>query len=88
MDATDLLQAARGILEESTTATKAKQKAYYDKKARELNVQQGDKVLLLFPNSTHKFQCYWQGPYTVVRRSGKPDNEGLTQICHVNHSRK
>lgn len=71
MDVRDRLQTARGIVEENTLVTQAKQKEYYDKKARELNLQQGNQVLLLLPSSTHTFQAHWQGPYTVVRRLGK-----------------
>ena len=95
MEVKDRLQAARGIVEENAVATQVKQKAYYDKKAWELNLQEGDKVLLLLPSSNHKFQAHWQGPYTVVRRLGKvnyeismPDKGGRKQVYHVNHLRR
>ena len=95
MEVKDRLQAAREIVEENAIATQAKQKAYYDKKARKLNLQEGDKVLLLLLSSTHNFQAHWQGPYTVVRRLGKvnyeksmPDKGGRKQVYHVNHLRR
>ena len=50
---------------------------------------------LLFPTSTRKFVAQWQGPYKVVRRTGKvnykielPDKGGRKQIFHINHLRK
>ena len=72
-----------------------KHKAYYDQKTKEMNLQPGDKVLLLLPSSTKKFIAQWQGPYTVVRCTGKVDYEieitdkgGRKHIFHVDHLRK
>ena len=60
-----------------------------------MNLQPGDKVLLLLPSSTKKFVAQWQGPYTVIRHIGKvnyeiemPEKEGRKQIFHINHLRK
>ena len=49
------METAKELVEENTRVTQAKQKAYYDQKTRELNLQPGDKVLLLLPSSTKKF---------------------------------
>lgn len=95
MEVRDRLATAKEIVEENTKATQAKQKEFYDRKARELNLKAGDKVLLLLPSSTHTFVAQWQGPYIVTRRVGKvnyeikmPDKGGRSQIFHVNHLSK
>ena len=51
---------SQGIVEKNARLTQAKQKEYYDRKARELNLQAGDKVLLLLPSSTKKFVAHWK----------------------------
>ena len=72
-----------------------KQKTYCDQKTHKMNLQTGDKVLLLLPSSTNKFVAQWQGPYTVTKRTGKvnyeiqmPDKGNRKQVFHVNYLRK
>ena len=36
----------------------------------ELEIEAGDKVLVLLPSSTHKLRAEWQGPYEVKQRVG------------------
>ena len=95
MDVRERMEAAREIVEENARTAQQQQKTYYDKKTRETNLQEGDKVLLLFPTSTKKFIAQWQGPYKIVRRIGKvnyeiemPDKGGRKQVYHINHLRK
>ena len=89
------METAKNLVEENTRIAQAKQKTYYDKKTKELNLQPGDKVLLLLPSSTRKFVAHWQGPYEVTRRTGKvnyeiqmPDKGGRKQVFHINYLRK
>ena len=89
------METAKELVEENTRVAQVKQKAYYDQKTRELNLQPGDKVLLLLPSSTKKFVARWQGPYQVTRCTGKvnfkiqmPDKGGCKQVFHINHLRK
>ena len=91
MEVRERMETAREVVEKNAKLTQAKQKEYYNRKARELNLLAGDKVLQLLPSSTKKFVAHWQGPYTVVRRIGKvnyeihmPDKGGRNQIFHVN----
>ena len=86
------MELAREVVEKNARSTQVKQKEYYDRKAREMDLKSGDKVLLLLPSSTKKFVAKWQGPYTVMRRVGKvnyeiemADKGGRRQIFHVNH---
>ena len=95
MDVRNRMETAREIMLENAKEAQVKQKAYYDQKTKEMNLQPGDRVLLLLPSSTKKFIAQWQGPYTVVRGTGKvdyeiemPDKGGRKQIFHVNHLRK
>ena len=52
MSVRNCMETAKELVEENTRVAQAKQKAYYDQKTRELNLQPGDKVLLLLPSST------------------------------------
>ncbi len=63
------------MVEENAKTIQAKQKEYYDRKTKEMDLKAGDKVLLLLPNSTRKFVAKWQGPYTILRRVGKVNFE-------------
>jgi hypothetical protein len=48
-----------------------KNKAYYDKKAKERMFEVNDKVYLFYParkgGRCHKFRAFWQGPFVVKR---------------------
>ena len=49
-----------------------KNKAYYDKKAKERKFEVNDKVYLFCParkpGRCHKFRSFWQGPFIVVQK--------------------
>ena len=49
-----------------------KNKAYYDKKAKERKFEVNDKVYLFCsarkPGRFHKFISFWQGPFIVVQK--------------------
>ena len=51
------------------------QEEWYDMKAREMELKEGDQVLLLLPDSTEKFQAKWRGPYEVKKKLGKVNYE-------------
>ena len=95
MNVRNRMETTKEIVEDNAKAAQAKQKAYYDQKAREMNLQPGDKVLLLLPRSTKTFVAQWQEPYQVTRQTGKvnyeirmPDKGGRKQVFHINHLRK
>lgn len=67
------------------------QKENYDQKAKERDLQVGDKVLVLFPTSGNKLFTEWQGPFEIIWRAGPIDYEVHCpgharehQIYHVN----
>lgn len=85
------MELAKEIVEQNAKSAKERQKEYYDQKAREINLQEGDNVLLLLPSSTKKSVATWQGPYPVTRKIGKvnyeiemSDKGGRRQIFDVN----
>ena len=57
------------IAQEELLKSRKKNKALYDRRAREF--QEGDKVLLLLPTDTNKLLMQWKGPYEVMTRCGK-----------------
>ena len=57
---------------EAITKGKAnKYKQYYDQRAREKDIQIGDKVLVLKPKKGNKLALYSEGPFTVTRKLSK-----------------
>ena len=71
------------------------QKRWYDRHARERELQPGEQVLVLLLTSTNKLLAEWQGPYPIVRRIGRVDYEvqmtdrrKQQRIFHVNMLKK
>ena len=54
---------ARGNLQEAST----RQKAWYDREARDCSFQPGEEVLVLLPTTAAKLTAQWQGPYSIVK---------------------
>ena len=46
-------------------------KAYYDKHAKDKDIQEGDHVLILKPKKGNKLMLQWDGPYLVHRKLSK-----------------
>ena len=61
------------LVQENMKRAQQKQKAWYDRNAREREFQPSDQVLVLLPTTTNKLLAQWQGPYRVLRRMGKVD---------------
>ena len=57
------LQAAKDIVQDNLRRTQAKQKAWYDQRAREVTFEKGDQVLVMLPTRTEKLLTKWRGPY-------------------------
>ena len=71
------------------------QKQWYDKGAKQRQLQVGDYVLVLLPTSTSKFTAQWQGPYLVLKKVGKVnylvdmgDRKKRKRVFHVNMLKK
>lgn len=89
------LELAKEMVERNMTEAQEDQRKWYDKKARETQLQPGDKVLVLLPTSNHSLFAQWQGPYLVRRALGKvnyevviPERRRPHVVFHVNLLRK
>ena len=91
------MEAAWEIVKKNMEQAQAFKKEWYDKRAREIKLNQGDRVLVLhvLPTSTHKFEACWHGPYLVKRAAGKvnyevvmPERRKPNVIFHINMLKK
>ena len=69
------MELARELVQQNMAQARMKQKEWYDQKAREMQLQPRDKVLVFLPTSTHKLRAQWQGPYLVKRAIGRVNYE-------------
>ena len=67
----DRLQKMKELMAENLREAQQTQKQWYDKRARMMEFNVVDKVLLLLPTESKKLFARWQGPYKVVSRIGK-----------------
>ena len=63
------------LVKENLEKAQQKQKEWYDQKARDIEYQEGEQVLLLLPDNTHKFQREWWGQYRVLKQLRKVSYE-------------
>jgi len=77
--------------------THQKNKAYYDKKAKERKFEVHDKVYLFCParkpGRCHKFRSFWQGPFIVVQKLSDlnykiVNRNGKEFVVHINRLKK
>ena len=61
----------RNIVKENLEDAQQVQKSWYDRHARNRELQEGEQVLVLLPTSNKKLLAEWQGPYPVTRKVGK-----------------
>ena len=66
---------AKELVEQNLKLAQKKQKKWYDKRARDLVLQEGEKVLLLLPTRSEKLLAKWRGPYKVLRKIGRVNYE-------------
>ena len=81
------------LAQKAISQSQAKNKKYYDKKARNRKLEIGDKALLLLPKSNNKLLLQWQGPYVVKDKVGEHDYRiemegGKVKTFHINMLKK
>ena len=69
------LRAMTELAHQNLGKAQEKQKQWYDKKARNRELKEGQQVLVLLPSSQKKLHAAWQGPYKVTRKVGTVDYE-------------
>jgi len=61
---------------------------YYDRKAKDRYLKEGDKALLLLPTNSNKLLMHWRGPFTVVKKINKWNYminvNGVDKKFHIN----
>ena len=63
------------IVKENLREAQGRQKLWYDHNARERELEPDDEVLVLLPTSSNKLLAQWQGPYRVLRKTGRVNYE-------------
>ncbi|RDD35996.1 Retrovirus-related Pol polyprotein from transposon 17.6 [Trichoplax sp. H2] len=87
----EVLKRNRAWATKNLETSQKRAKRYYDKNARQVEYQAGDKVLLIRPVKSDKMSLCWDGPYTVIRRIGAvnyelatPNSRKKIKVVHVN----
>lgn len=86
LDIREKMELMINIVEENLKETQQNQQRWYDRTARDRNLEVNEEVLVLLPTSTNKLLVQWQGPYKVLRKVGKTNYEIL--IKNGNRKRK
>ena len=83
------------IVNENDNVLKSKSKQWYDRRAKKVVFQTGDKVLLLLPLIGKPLQARFCGPYEVLQRLGEVDymvgthdRRKSKRVVHVNLMKK
>jgi transposase InsO family protein len=81
------------MAKEAISQANAKNKKYYDKRARSRKFEVNEKVLLLLPSCNNKLLIQWQGPFRVKQRLGDHDyrieiSPGKIKTYHINMLKK
>ena len=91
----DRLEEAKDIVQANMRRAQSRQKAWYDQKARDLNLIAGDRVLVLLPTSNEKLLARSKGPFVVTKKVGSVNYEvEITEpryrlkIFHINMLKK
>lgn len=88
VDLREKMEAVIDIAHQNLKSASAKQKAHFDKSAKQRSFQIGDKVLLLLPTKNNKLQLKWQGPFVVIDKKHtnnyKVDLGKTQRTYHIN----
>nr|XP_048688258.1 uncharacterized protein LOC125627788 isoform X2 [Caretta caretta] len=85
------LRTSLALAKENLQDTQKKQKAWYDKHARERSFEVGDQVMVLKALQAHKMEVSWEGPFKVQERLGTvnyliafPISNQKPKVYHIN----
>ncbi|XP_033752174.1 uncharacterized protein LOC117335982 [Pecten maximus] len=92
MDLRERLDETCELAKEQLRTAKISQRKYYNRKAKDRQLDVDDKVLILLPTKTNKLLMQWRGPYSVTAKKGPMDYEvdmvGKKKTFHVNMLKK
>ncbi|XP_069119292.1 uncharacterized protein [Argopecten irradians] len=84
----DRLEETCKIARESLRQSQGSYKHHYDKKARDRQLEVGQKVLVLLPTDNNKLLLQWKGPFNIVevvnQMNYKVEAGGKVKVYHVN----
>ncbi|KAL8611041.1 hypothetical protein ACOMHN_042657 [Nucella lapillus] len=92
VDLRNRLEETCRFAKESLQGARAKQKKYFDRQVKRLDLKEGDKVLLLLPTNHNKILMHWKGPFDIIEMVGHQDYRidvnGRRKLFHANLIRK
>lgn len=68
IDLQERLETTCRLAQGNQVVSKAKQKMYYDRKAKHRTLEVGDQVLVLLPKKKNKLELAFRGPYEVTKK--------------------
>nr|XP_034325279.1 uncharacterized protein LOC105323550 isoform X4 [Crassostrea gigas] len=88
VDLKDRLQSTCELAKENLERSSQRYRTYYNKRARQRDMKEGEKVLVLLPTASNKLLMQWRGPYIIVQKVGsvdyKIDVDGKLKTFHAN----
>ena len=78
----DHLEEISDLVQKSLGEAQQRQKALYDRGAKEQTFEVGDQVLVLLPMQHNRLKLEWVGPYKVIKRVTLVDYEVETSRKH------
>jgi hypothetical protein len=88
VDLKERLESTCKIAKENLEKSSLKYRTYYNKGARNRDMKEGEKVLVLLPTSNNKLLMQWRGPYEVDKKMGnvdyRIDMNGKINTFHAN----
>jgi len=93
IDLRERIEETCALAKELLAETQKKNQKYYNRRARNRELQEGDLVLLLLPTERNKLTLSWRGPFTVVGKVGNVDYKvemasGKVKTFHINMLKK
>ncbi|XP_033728194.1 uncharacterized protein LOC117317492 [Pecten maximus] len=92
VDLKERLEETCKLAQEQLKSAKSRQAKYYNRKAKDVIMEPGQKVLILLPTKRNKLLMQWRGPYTIEERRGTMDYrvnvDGKVKTLHANLLRR
>lgn len=88
VDLKDRLQSTCELAKENVEISSQRYRTYYNKRARQRDMKEGEKDLVLLPTASNKLLMQWRGPYSIFQKVGsvdyKIDVDGKLKTFHAN----
>ena len=92
VDLREKLETTCQLARENLEKASSRYRAYYNKKAKDRDMEVGEKVLVLLPTSSNKLLMQWKGPFVIKEKLGRVDYriemDGKLKTFHANMLKK